>query len=56
MLVTDEPLVRAVDSPHMRHLVLKACGGVGRPQVLRLGEVRVAIDDLDPFKERINAP
>ena len=53
--IADEPLVRLAHPLHMRHLVLHAGGSIRGPQVGRFGEMRVAVDDLDAFEQRIEA-
>src|SRR5260370_13609593 len=52
----NEPAIRAIDAPYMRHLVLEARRRIRGPQIRRLGEMRVAIDDLDAFEEWIDPP
>src|SRR3546814_1951185 len=53
--IADEPAIDAVDALHDWHLVLHARRRERREHVRRLGEMRVAVDDLDAIQPRIEA-
>ena len=53
--IAHEPAVHAVHAAHVRNLVLVFGGRARGEQIGRLGEVRVAIDDLDALEFRTQA-